>query len=114
MKLGQILDSMDAVNNLMTEKVTIGTALKLKKIAEEITKATELFDEKRKELLEKYGEAQEDGNYKINDVEAFNTEIMPILDEDIDIDIKKINVDALEDVKLDTITVAKLEWILED
>ena len=93
-KISQILNSVDVLKALSLQKFPLSVLFKLRKDYTEIETAIRLFEDKRKELFEKFGvKDEEKGVITISDENqpSYMKEINTLLDEEIDINIQKID-----------------------
>lgn len=106
MKLYQLIESKDSLKKLNTaEGLPFKTALYIAKDIKEIDEVLQVYENKRRELINKYGKKDENGeliikdnNIELIDRTAFVNEYNGLVMEDVDIDIKKITIDDLENV----------------
>jgi len=93
-KISQVLNSVDVLKALSLQKFPLSVLFKLRKDYTEIETAIRLFEDKRKELFEKFGvKDEEKGVITISDENqpSYMKEINTLLDEEIDINIQKID-----------------------
>ena len=107
MKLYQLIESKDSLKKLNTaEGLPFKTALSIAKDIKEIDEVLQVYENKRRELINKYGKKDENGeliikndNVELTDRIAFVSEFNALTMEDVDIEVKKIAIDDLENVK---------------
>lgn len=107
MKLYQLIESKDSLKKLNTaEGLPFKTALSIAKDIKEIDEVLQVYENKRRELINKYGKKDKDGeliikddNIELTDRTAFVSEFNALTMEDVDIEVKKIAIDDLENVK---------------
>ena len=123
MKLYQLIESKDSLKKLNTaEGLSFKTALSIAKNIKEIDEVLQVYENKRKELINKYGEKDEKGelitegdNVKLTNRAAFVNEFNALAMEDVDIEIKKISVDDLENVTSLTLSdINDISFLLEE
>jgi hypothetical protein len=93
-KMSQILNSVDTLKNLSLQKFPLSVLFKLHKDYLEVEAVIKLFEEKRKELFEKFGVPdKEKGVMTIPDENqsSYMQEINALLDEEVDINIQKVD-----------------------
>lgn len=107
MKLYEIVESRDSLRKLNTAELPFKTALSLARDIKNIDEVLQIYENKRKELINKYGEKDENGkliikddNVKLTDQAAFANEFNTLAMEDVDIEIKKISINELENVTI--------------
>ena len=107
MKLYQLIESKDSLKKLNTaEGLPFKTALSIAKDIKEIDEVLQVYENKRRELINKYGKKDDNGeliikndNIELIDHTAFVSEFNALTMEDVDIEVKKIAIDDLENVK---------------
>lgn len=107
MKLYQLVESNDSLKKLNTaEGLPFKTALSIARDINKIDEVLEVYDNKRKQLIEKYGKKDdngnlvtENGNAMLKDSNAFANDYNKMVLEDVDLDITKIKEDDLASVK---------------
>lgn len=123
MKLYQLIESKDSLKKLNTaEGLPFKTALSIAKDIKEIDEVLQVYENKRRELINKYGEKDEKGelvtegdNVKLTNRAAFTNEFNTLAMEDVDIEIKKISVDDLENVtSLTPSDINNISFLLEE
>ena len=122
MQLGEVAAAMPTIQKLMDSKVKAVIAFRLAKFAKQVEPQMESYDKIRQELLEKYGtkgEAEgEDGQvrytFENGQAEKFTAELTKLLDEKIDLKIKKFKVSDFKDAELTPRDMLSLEWALTD
>lgn len=123
MKLYQLVESNGSLKKLNTaEGLPFKIALSIARDIKSIDEVLQVYENKRKELINKYGEKDEngelvikDGNVKLTDRAAFVNEFNALAMEDVDIEIKKISVDDLENVtSLTPSDINDISFLLEE
>lgn len=123
MELYRIVESRESLKKLNTaEGLPFKTALSIAKSIKEIDEILQVYENKRKELINKYGEKDENGelvikddNVKLTNRTAFVNEFNTLAMEDVDIEIKKISVDDLENVtSLTPSDINNISFLLEE
>lgn len=107
MKLYQLIESKDSLKKLNTaEGLPFKTALSIAKDIKEIDEVLQVYENKRRELINKYGKKDDNGeliikndNIELTDRTAFISEFNALTMENVDIEVKKIAIDDLENVK---------------
>jgi len=117
MKVVDIVNSAQVVQQLLGSKMKIGAAYKIKKNAEEIQIIVKAFEEKRTELLEKTGTLNEEKNeYEFKtpkDRTKFDKGMNEHLQSEVDIDIKKVSVEDLGEVEIAPAALEVVEFMIE-
>lgn len=102
-KLGNIIESLDVLRKLMNSNLTIKLSYLMVKNIDEIEKEIQIYDKIKNQLIEKYGEKDSEGNIKkgegnsvkIIDVENWNKDHGDLLENEIEINIRKIKEEEL-------------------
>ena len=122
MQLGEVAAAMPTIQKLMDSKVKAVIAFRLAKFAKQVEPHMESYDKIRQELLEKYGtkgEAEGEAGqvrytFENGQAEKFSAELTKLLDEKIDLKIKKFKVSDFKDAELTPRDMLSLEWALTD
>lgn len=116
-KFYDIKNSEETLNKLMNQDLPFKYARKLQKNLKRINDELIFFEEKRKELLEKYGEVTDNIlRVKNENKEKYLEEYKEMLNTEIDLDIEKIPISFLDNsnIKLSPYDINNLEFILDD
>ena len=121
MVLGEIVAGIEAINKLLDAPLKARTAFRLGKLSKELAPHFETYEKVRQELLEKFGtkvESDDDsGNvqYQFNGTaDKFQTELMMMLEEKVDVKVRKIKVTELNGANLTARDMMALEWLIAD
>lgn len=123
MKLYQLIDSKDALKKLNeTEGLPFKVALRLSIDIRKIDDILEVYERKRRELINKYGKKDENGELLINndqavltDKVAFSNEFSALVMEEVDLNMKTIKIDDLENSRgLTPGDISKISFLLEE
>ena len=106
MKLYELVESNESLKKLSTaEGLSFKTAFSIAKDIKEIDEVLQVYENKRRELINKYGKKDENGeliikdnNIELTDHTAFVSEFNALTMENVDIEVKKIAIDDLENV----------------
>jgi len=111
-KVSKILESVEALRALSQQKFPLSTLFKLRKNYTELEAAIKLFEEKRKELFEKYGTQKEKGEMVISEEneKTYFTEINAILEEEVEIDVQKLDLPATYEMTISDL--AKIDYVI--
>lgn len=114
MKLGQLLNSVEALQRLgqmkMPAKAAYGVARNLRMIDVEL----ELFNEARKQLVERYQCINEETNaIEIKDQAGLDREYRELVETEIDYQPHTIRLELLDSVELTPSDLAILFWLIE-
>lgn len=118
LKLGTIINSKEAFQELLKEKLPIRKAFKIKEVLKLIEPKFEMYEDLRSKLImEKYGEQEgESGNWKVKDsmTKEFFLELQELQSEDIELaDIVKIKLPDDNNIKITSANMYLLEWIID-
>jgi hypothetical protein len=111
----QILEAAPVLKKVtsfpLSAKVSYNIMRNMRKIEHEIKP----FEESRLQLVRKYGHPGEDGRTSVLDenLELFYKDIASLLEEDIEVDIRPIKIDQLEEVKLTPNEIQFIDFIFE-
>lgn len=104
-----IISANPVFTKILQHEFTGKQSFMISRVLRALNTETESFNKTREEVLKKYAETDEDGeiiisdgNVKIRDgeMESFQNEINELLYAELDVDVKPIPVDWLDDVKL--------------
>lgn len=104
-----IISANPVFTKILQHEFTGKQSFMISRVLRALNTETESFNKTREEVLRKYAETDEageiivsDGNVKIRDgeMESFQSEINELLYAELDVDVKPIPVDWLDDVKL--------------
>jgi len=111
--LKNILDAERLLSAISNERLRSKATYQIARILREIRNEIDLFNEKRMELIDKYGEHDEtgnliieEGNYKIKpeNGEAMNNEYVELLDTKLTLNANPIQLTLLDDNELKLFT----------
>lgn len=109
MKTSQAENLLNILNTFSNVKGHLGYVLAYN--ADKLEKELSVFLKFKNDLIVKYGE-EKDGNYSLNGASEnfpkFMEELTPLLDDDVDVDLKKVTEEDLENADL---TMAQSRFI---
>ena len=124
MVLGEIVAGIEAINKLLDAPLKARTAFRLGKLSKELSPHFETYEKVRQELLEKFGTKVEsdDGSpegsvqytFSNGTAEKFQTELMAMLEEKVDVKVRKIKIAELNGVDLTARDMMALEWLIAE
>ena len=122
MVLGEIVAGIDAINKLLDAPLKARTAFRLGKLSKELAPHFETYEKVRQELLEKFGtkvesDDQVDGQvqYQFNGTaDKFQTELVMMLEEKVDVKVRKIKLAELNGANLTARDMITLEWLISE
>jgi len=122
--LNDILNNAEIFRELSTKSLPVKTAFKVARLIRELDKENITFDESRRQIIEKYAERDEngiikqtpEGNIQLqpDKIEECNNELVELLNTTIEINVDKISIDALEDIKITPAQMINLEAFIEE
>ena len=112
-KLAQVVGSVEPLGKLMSNPMPAATAFRCAKVLKAVQSELETYDEARKTLIEKYGE---DGEMKpeSKDWDKFIKEMNTLLDEEINVNGKKIKADSLSKIEVAPTDLLSLDWLIKE
>ena len=122
MVLGEIVAGIEAINKLLDAPLKARTAFRLGKLSKELAPHFETYEKVRGELLEKFGEKvdSDDENGQVQysfangTAEKFQTELMSMLEEKVDVKVRKIKLSELNGASLTARDMMALEWLIAE
>lgn len=122
--LNDILNNAEIFRELSTKVLPVKTAFKVARLIRELDKENITFDESRRKIIEKYAERDDngvikqtpEGNIQLQQdkIEECNNELVELLNTTIEINVDKINIDALSDIELTPAQMINLEAFIEE
>lgn len=122
--LNDILNNAEIFRELSTKSLPVKTAFKVARLIRELDKENITFDESRRQIIEKYAERDEngiikqtpEGNIQLqpDKIEECNSELVELLNTTIEINVDKISIDALGDIKITPAQMINLEAFIEE
>ena len=124
LKAKEVYEMYDAINSLSKEKTSMPTAYYIAKNTKLIKEEVTSIDDARQRLIMDFGEKKEDGTLNVQDTGMvkidetkmilFNEEMNKLLNADIDINIQKIPLSALQGMNIPINYIEVLLPIIED
>jgi|TARA_R110000851_G_scaffold230898_1_gene383671 hypothetical protein len=119
MKTIEIVNAQPILEKMVAFDLPLASAVKLAKNVTEINEVFKLFSEKRMALFTKYGAPDEDNEGSIvvleENKEEFQSKFNELLSSEIEIDIKKLNIEDLgSDAKLSAGDIMVVSWLFKD
>lgn len=114
--LAQMVNSVDTIKKLTKAELPIKLAFRFISLTKQIDEKLKVFEEARIELIKKYGTPTDDGGIRVDreNVPAFNQEYSSLLEEEVELDIQKIALDAFPDsLTLTPTELVQIEWLIE-
>lgn len=114
-KLNDIVNGFETLNNLCSEKLPIKISYKLLRLLKMITPEFELFNQERIKLICQYGEAVDDasGEYKIINIEEFTSAMNDLGNQDIELNFDIIDMSSIEKLNLSVQDIVATEAFIK-
>jgi len=117
MKLSELVRAEPALAELANQKMKAKASFRLAKVVNQVSPHLESFRKIQQELLEKYG-TKNDKGYSIEpQSKSFKTyinEIEAVLEEEVDVSIKKIPLNLLTNAEMTALEISSLDWLIEE
>ena len=124
MVLGEIVAGIEAINKLLDAPLKARTAFRLSKLSKELQPHFETYEKVRQELLEKFGtkvesdddtpEGQVQYTFANGTAEKFQEELIAMLEEKVDIKVRKVKLNELNGSELTARDMMALEWLIAE
>ena len=117
MKLGELVGSEGALVGLSTQKMKAKASFRVAKIINQVKPHLESFRTIQQELLEKHGKKNGEGFQIDPDMKGWKTyidEIEAMLEESVDVSIKKIPLNLLTNAEISAQEISSLDWLIEE
>ena len=124
MVLGEIVAGIEAINKLLDAPLKARTAFRLSKLSKELQPHFETYEKVRQELLEKFGtkvesnddspEGQIQYTFANGTAEKFQAELIAMLEEKVDVKVRKVKLNELNGSELTARDMMALEWLIAD
>jgi len=124
LKNSTVADSVPAINELLKLTLPVKTAFKVVKVAKSLQGVLDSYNVVLKQLQEKHSTKKEDGSMETTDVggvqrivfenpEDFAKEYLELLEQETEVEFKKIPVDDLGDASVAPATLLNLSWLID-
>ena len=123
MKLREIVNSKQTLEYILTQKMKPSIAFGLSQLSKKLSEELKTFEESRLKCIKEYGEEKvriEDGEevkysqVSPENISIFKEEIEELLDVELSIEFKKVNISDLEDLKISPADAMSVEWLIEE
>lgn len=105
-KVYEIKEIVKVINKIMSSDFPIVVSFRLSKMIKPINDILKIVTEKEEQLYKKYGETKDNKiNIKPENFDIFNKEYYEFVNEEIEIDVDKINIKDIEKVELKPIEI---------
>jgi len=117
MKLSELVRAEPALAELANQKMKAKASFRLAKIVNQVSPHLESFRKIQGELLEKHGTKNGEGYTIELESKSFKTyinEIETVLEEEVDVSIKKIPLNLLTSAEMTAQEISSLNWLIEE
>lgn len=111
MKMSEVIDSLSGLEAIAGQPVNAKVSWRIAGVIRQVSGYVDDFYKTRKALVDKYSE---EGELSEENRAIIEQELREILEEEVTIDVKKINLDELGDVNIEPRFLVRLEWLIED
>ena len=121
--LADAISAVPALESISQHNFNGVNAFKIARLIRELNKEVELFNQERRNLIEKYCERDKDGEMVIEDgnirlqesyIDNFNNTLQVMLESEIEINASPLKIDSLEDITLTPQQAMSLEPFFEE
>jgi hypothetical protein len=122
MKLKQLVEGSDSLGIIMGLKLPIVLSFKISLFAKKVNPELEEYGKKRNELLKEYtnpiknAEGKDTNQLKFKgekEIEEFNKQLEPLLDQEINVDIPDISIAEFEGISIEPKYLVALDWLIK-
>ena len=114
-KLIQILTARDTLSRLAEQALPVKQSYRLAKLIKAINGEMSVYEGERIKLCEKYGTINKDEKkYDIHDMEGFTRDSEELLNQEIELEAKPIDISGLELTAQDIIKIEPFIEVVED
>lgn len=114
-KLIQILSARDTLSRLGERTLPVKQSYRLAKLIKAINNEMSVYEGERIKLCEKYGTLSEDKTkYDIHDMESFSRDSEELLNQEIELEAKPIDINGLELTAQDIIKIEPFIEVIDD
>ncbi len=112
-KVLELKEIVKVINKIMSSDFPIVVSFRLSKMIKPINDILKIVTEKEEQLYKKYGETNKDKiNVKPENFDIFNKEFYEFVNEEVDINVDKINIKDIEKVELKPIEIELIKDFL--
>ena len=114
-KLIQILSARDTLSRLGERTLPVKQSYRLAKLIKAINNEMSVYEGERIKLCEQYGTInKEEKKYDIHDMEGFNRDSEELLNQEIELEAKPIDINGLELTAQDIIKIEPFIEVIDD
>ena len=122
--LNDIVNSIDTFQAIMQQSFKGSLAFKIARLARELNKEMETFNEQRRKIVNEYSLKDENGEVKTDEhgniqitpdrIQEFNTEFTNLLNTEVEINADKLPMDNIDDFKVSPQQMLNIEMFFEE
>lgn len=110
-----ILRATDTLSRLAKRTLPVKQSYRLAKLIKAVDAEISVYDSERIKLCERYGTLnKEKNNYDINDRDGFNEDIKELQGQEVELDVKPVEIDGLELSAQDIINIEPFIEVVDD
>ena len=123
-KLGDIVNSVDTFQAIMQQSFKGSLAFKIARLARELNKEMETFNEQRRKIIDEYSLKNENGEVKPDEngniqimpdrIQEFNIEFSNLLGTEVEINADKLPMDKIDDFEISPQQMLNIEMFFEE
>jgi hypothetical protein len=102
----------------MNEPIKANVAFRLSKISKKIESQANIFGDLKSKMIEKHGEKNGDGGKHVTkdmkNWKKYEKEITDLLNEEVDLNFKKITLSSISNVKLTPLQIEAIGWLIQE
>ena len=118
MKLGELVGSFTALNNLAAEKMKAKQAYRVSRVLMEANSHLEAFNGARDNAVEKYGKKNGDGNIEVKrdskEFKKFNEEMNALLEENVEMKFDRIKLKEIGNLEVTVGDMIARDWLIDN
>ena len=120
--LNDVLNATETFKIIMQQPVRGSIAFKIARLARELDKEMQTFNQEKQKLFDKYGEKDENGKLVIENniikfppenMQVINDELNALLDTELEINADKLSIDTLDQFELTPQQMMNVEMFFE-
>ena len=111
----KILDARETLSRLAEKALPVRQSYGLAKLVKAVNNELSVYEGERIKLCEKYGTLNKKANkYDINDMDGFSKDSVVLLSQEVDLDVKPIDISGLELSAQDIINIEPFIEVIDD
>ncbi len=120
----ELIESLPGLRNLSQKQLPIKFSYAIAKNSKAIEKELSIYEGERQKLVKKYAELDKEGNPKVDkqgnyvikkkSVLDWQIYVKELLDIEVDLNIHKVNLNALEGLKISPLELVAIDFMIEE